>query len=162
MTPGQRYDLTVRASYSQYLLDSSRQVDDPWPDPIHGLTTGEEDWLAILTGTQYGPVTVHLAVTGAQPERVESGWDMVGERDLSVPTGTVNVGGPGDTPELQLRLEPGLYRVRIHVRGRAQAQPYGYLEKPMEEHLILLWPSQRPQPPARLTDPDDYASTGIE
>lgn len=157
MTSIQRYDLSVTAADGQYWLDASQLYDDPWPDPVYALFTGEEDWIAILTGTQYGPVTVHVTVTGTVPEQLEPGWDMAGERDLLLPAGTVRILTPASTPALQLQLDPGRYRVRIHVRGRSEAQPYGHLEEPLEEHHLVLWPTRQPQSPALLTGPDEYA-----
>ena len=142
----------------QYYIEASGGRGGDWLDPQDGLTTGQDNWVAILTGTQWGPVTVHLQSLPTAPASVEAGWEMVVERDIVTKDGglvVVSLYGGGGTGGLKLR--PGRGRLRIHVRDRAVAVPYNKLESPLETHLIQVWPSSEPQPPAVLLGPDEVA-----
>jgi hypothetical protein len=59
--------LTVTAMNGQYLVEASQRRGTPWPDPADALTTGEDHWMAVLTGTQHGPVTITVALAGEPP-----------------------------------------------------------------------------------------------
>ncbi|MGI5171444.1 SAM-dependent methyltransferase [Spirillospora sp. CA-253888] len=155
--------LTVTAQEGQYHIEAAADRNDPWPPPRDGLTTGEDNWAAVLTGTEWGPVTVHLQALQAPSAHIAPSWEMIAERDLVTATGIVEVRSIYlDNAAARLALTPGRYRLRIHVRGRALAAPYSVLETPLETHLIQLWPNPTAQDPVLLTGPDQYAEQGPE
>jgi hypothetical protein len=152
--------LTIKAMNGQYVIESSPKRSDPWPAPFDALTTGEGNWIAVLTGTEFGPVEIGVAIAGEFPgwEPGQKAWDMVGERDLAVEHGEVLIHDLlSDTPPCRLRLGHRRYRLRIHVRGRTEAAPYGYLAEVLERHHILFFPTDEVRPPATLKGPDEWA-----
>lgn len=66
----------------QYYIEASGGRGGDWRDPQDGLTTGQANWVAVITGTQWGPVAVHLQSLSTAPASVEAGWEMVVERDI--------------------------------------------------------------------------------
>ncbi|MFI0366641.1 hypothetical protein ACH35V_02105 [Actinomadura sp. 1N219] len=153
-------ELVVEAREGQYLIEAAAGRDNVWPPPLDGLTTGEDSWTAVLTGTSWGPVTVHLQSLDRQPDTIAGDWEMIVERDIVTDEsgglevrGIFQEGAAGGVP-----LPPGRYRLRIHVRGRSAAAPHNILETPVEAHLIQLWPTTAAHPPAVLVGPDDEAS----
>jgi hypothetical protein len=66
--------LDIRCTYGQYR-------DDPWPSTSDALTTGEQNWFAVLCGTRHGHVTVRVQLLSAAPkDDIDDSWEMVGER----------------------------------------------------------------------------------
>jgi hypothetical protein len=152
--------LTMKAMNGQYVIESSPERSDPWPAPFDALTTGEENWIAVLTGTEFGLVEIEVAITGEFPgwDPGQQGWDMVGERDLAVEHGEVLIHDLfSNIPPCRLQLGHRRYRLRIHVRGRAEAAPHGYLAEVLERHQILFVPTDEVRPPATLKGPDEWA-----
>jgi hypothetical protein len=150
--------LTVNAKERQYRIQATVDYDQPWPASEDGLTTGEDSWTAVITGTQWGPVTIGVQVLGEAPLRLEEGWDMVVERDIVSEAGGLEIIELFDTGGASIRASAGRLRLRIHVHNRAGAAPHGYLDTALESHLIQIWPSDEPQPPAMLVGPDEFAT----
>lgn len=152
--------LDVRAEEGQYHLQASYVRVNPWPQPSDSLSTGEDNWIAVITGTSMGPVHVDVALHSQRPEPALSGWEMVAERDIIVGTEGLTIRRPlgrSRDPHLALSALPGRYRVRIHASGRDEASRAGpVLTSPLERHLIEIWPVQEPQPPQVLLGPDQY------
>ncbi len=144
----------VRVDYSQYQVAAGSDMaagDDSVPGLLQDL--GPQA-VAVITGRQYGTVTVTARAVTAPPAQMDPGWDVVAETDLDCPEGVISVldwGGP-DHPELgELAVAgPGRYRLRVHARNREQAGE----EKTAEQHYLLLWPAAEPAPPRLLTPMD--------
>jgi hypothetical protein len=153
--------LTVTAEDGQYLLEASALRVNAWPTPVGALLTGEENWTAVITGTQFGPFSVRIELLGEPPVRVDNHWDMTAERDIVAPEGKLVLHDLYDTePAYRLAVPPGRLRMRVHVRDRSAAADRGELpEAAVEAHLILLWPTPIEAVPAVLTGPDAYART---
>lgn len=150
--------LTVQAMDGQYLFDSFGLHDDPWPEPWQALTGGDHTWISVLTGTHYGPIDIRLQVHTAAPTDVDAGWEMVGERDLWCNEGGLRLHDLySNEPGCHLDVQPGPYRVRIHVAGRAEAASIGDTKTPVERHFIQLWPTSIDAPPELHIGPDEYA-----
>jgi hypothetical protein len=83
---------------------------------------------------------------------------MIGERDLVIDGKLVLIRDLfSDTPPHHLDLGEGRYRLRIHVRGRAEASRSGMAGQAMEHHRILFFPAGQARPPAILAGSDDFA-----
>lgn len=151
--------LTVTAMNGQYRIDADPEQDDPWPETIDALTTGEDGWIAVLTGTQHGPVLIRFQLRMAAPESIDSGWQMVGERDLYCEADTVRIHDLfSNVPPHVIAVDPGIYRVRIHVFGRSDAASVSIVEEPIERHFIQMWKVRTPGDPAILVGPDAWAT----
>lgn len=152
---GEELVLTVRAADGQYHLDTGVVHDNPWPDSVDGLTTGEAGWMAVITGVEWGPIAVRVQVRHAAPAGTDLGWDMVAERDLIV-------GGRGiaineiyeAAPGYVCDAAPGLHRVRVSVRGRGAQHGEG--GESVEQHFLQIWPASSPTQPSTVHGPDRY------
>ena len=151
--------LTVQAMNGQYRIEANPEQDDPWPDPVDALTTGEEGWIAVLTGTQHGPVSIRFQFLATAPEMVETDWEMVGERDLQCEDDVVRIRDLfSDAAPQIITVSPGIYRLRVHVSGRSAAAPFGIVNEPIERHFIQMWTAQESSDPVVLVGPDDWAN----
>lgn len=59
--------LDIRCTYGQYHVDANSDHDDPWPPSPDALTTGEDNWFAVLCGTRHGHVSVRVQLLTAAP-----------------------------------------------------------------------------------------------
>jgi hypothetical protein len=143
--------MSVLVQHGQYRVEASDGFTDPWPAPKDKLTTGEDNWIAVLTGTQFGPLTIQAVVLDARPTEVVSGWEVVGERDLVAAEGRISIKSLfASESSHQFSVAPGRYRVRIHARGLAMAQPHGHLDVPLEDHYLQFWLSTEEAEPTVL------------
>ncbi|GLW34509.1 DUF6461 domain-containing protein [Actinoplanes regularis] len=92
----------------------------------NGLVTVAGGGAAIRTGAAEGPIRVHLSVLADPPADVEPGWDEIVEVGWHAPAGRASVLGPDGPSDPQLRHAtppwPGDYRLRVHARGRDDAE----------------------------------------
>jgi hypothetical protein len=160
--------LTVHAQDSQYHVNAAGLHDNPWPEPTASLFGGEDNWIAALTGTEYGPVTVRVQYLASAPPAVEvEHWDMIGERDLlQDPSGYPPTRWGRDVATIAeiygdvvavLAMQAGRYRVRLHVRNRQEAHQRNDPTTAIEQHLFQIWSAASAQPAQVLTDIDSYA-----
>ncbi len=150
--------ITIGVQDGQYVLESSPLRNNAWPDPSDGLTTGEENWLAVITGTQWGDVSVEVRVLMSPPATLDTEWEMVVERDLATKSGEIAIRDLYSVPPIHaVRLSPGLLRVRVHVRGRSGTPPETSSASPAETHLIQMWPVKHESPATILAGPDSTA-----
>jgi hypothetical protein len=157
--------LTVKAMNGQYRIEADPEQWDEWPDPMYGLTTGEDGWIAVLTGTQHGLVTVRFQFRDSAPRELEPGWDMVGERDLICEDTTVRVKDLfSNVPPHVVVVTPGRYRLRIHVADREAAQRAGVatINEAIEKHFIQMWATGESAETVLLTEPDEKGRRYIE
>jgi hypothetical protein len=78
--------LTVKAMNCQYRIEADPEQWEDWPTPVNSLTTGEDGWISVLTGTRFGPVTIRFQFLATAPESVDAGWEVVGERTCAPTT----------------------------------------------------------------------------
>ena len=148
--------LVVAARDGQYHLRGSDGLDDMWPGTQAGLPVGEDNWLAILCGTEFGPVevTVHCL---SSPPPAENGWEMIVERDLEVEDAIVIRELYVQDQPSTVPATPGWNRLRISVRARYEAaSTAALLESPVEQHLIQLWPVTTWTESQIIAGPDRY------
>ncbi|HVV08543.1 DUF6461 domain-containing protein [Amycolatopsis sp.] len=102
----------------------------------NGLVDVVDGGVAIRTGLDEGTVAVRLHVLAAAPDEVDlADWDEVVEVSWTAKTGFASVLSPiRPTPD-GLREQtppwPGDYRVRVHARGRDEADD--------ESYELLVW-----------------------
>jgi len=156
--------MIIQVSYSQYELSSPGSVrSEEWPDSQDGLLTGEDDWLAVICGTDSGMVNFDLRVEAVRPDAVDTSgpWEMLAERDLTCRQQVVaawNITHPRESPRFSLP-SAGRYRLRVHVSGRAEGRARRFvLENPPEHHLVLMWPAVSASAPSVLKGPDSLSA----
>ncbi|MFR9730986.1 hypothetical protein ACL03H_17310 [Saccharopolyspora sp. MS10] len=151
--------LTVSVMDGQYRIHSLSEMVEMWPGSQEGLFVGEDNWVAILCGTQWGPVDLRIRACGRPPGEVERGWDMVAEWSLDCSDGRLTIHDlySSEPPEA-IDVVPGWMRLRLSVRDRARAsrtpEP---LETAVEHHFLQLWPAPNRQDPSVVHGPDEHA-----
>jgi hypothetical protein len=155
--PGEIRQLTLAAADNQYQIQSDTHRENPWPDSPDGLLTGEDGWLAVVTGVEWGPVEVTVDYRTASPGTLPDDYEMSAERDLVVENGRIGIReiyAPRAAEVLD--AENGRYRVRVSASGRWEAFTVTS-DSPAERHLVQIWRSDHPAEPATLTPPDRHA-----
>jgi hypothetical protein len=152
--------LTLTAREGQYHIHSSAGMDNPWSGTSDGLFVGEDTWVAILCGTQWGPVTASVRRHDARPAEIDSGWDMVAEWTLECPRGLLTIQALYSSEQVTAFDVPaGWVRLRVSVRNRYAASTTPEpIPEPIEHHHIQYWPVPDRQDPAVIHGPDDFAS----
>ncbi|WP_456788384.1 hypothetical protein [Cellulomonas sp. P5_C5] len=108
---------------------------------------------AVLTGVASGTVRLTCVALDEAPVGVDPGWEDVSEVSLRT-TDTPLVAAVwdvGDDAEVADRLDghgAGMYRLRVHARGR-DIDVDGVAFEPFEDYLIFGWPAAY-QPPETL------------
>jgi hypothetical protein len=94
---------------------------------------------------------------------METGWDMVGERDLYCEEDTVQIKDLFSSmpPHLAI-VVPGIYRLRLHVAGRSAAASVRILSEPIERHFIQMWAVPQATDQVVLAGPDDWGTAFME
>jgi hypothetical protein len=133
MTGVREYEAVFRISHATFQL-VDRNVVPEMGDVVGGA--------AVLCGISDGPVRVRAQAsdTALLPETV--GWDVVAEIVFAAPTGSVRVAPlfMDAVPQIGvLTSGPGVYRLRVHARGRDVARGR-FVEEPTEDYLIQVWP----------------------
>lgn len=122
---------------------------------------GDDNFAVVLTGTSFGNITVGLELLDQSLALDLSSWDEVVEVSMRFGTTRGGLNGtdaPGDPirrlPKISSR-GPGVYRIRVHARGRDLGQARGdNFGDPVEEFLLQAWPSRELESEERhkLTD----------
>jgi hypothetical protein len=113
----------------------------------------------VMTGTDTGPIALTVELLDAPPGAVDTeSWAEVVDfspafEDGDLVVSTVNDTGDEEFPDFS-DLPPGPYRVRLHARGRDQANEDVMVEdEPIEEHLLQVWPApSAPSEVHKVTD----------
>ncbi|MGW2803196.1 hypothetical protein [Streptomyces sp. NPDC001269] len=113
-----------------------------------------------MTGTESGPVSVTVRAAAREPGPAHlDAWDEVVEVSLLLPGENPAVVTDFDDDESSSLLAftvlgPGLYRVRVHARGRDAGQEALMVD---DEHLIQVWPA--PAAPTHVIKTSDTYGT---
>ncbi|GAA4876391.1 hypothetical protein [Saccharopolyspora cebuensis] len=151
--------LRVNAMDGQYHIRSSPGVGDMWPASRDGLFVGEDNWVAVLCGTFWGPVDLSVREHDAPLGEVDRDWDMAAEWSLDCPEGTFAIHDiySNDPPHV-VEVAAGWTRLRLSVRGRTRAREVPEpVTVPVEQHLLELWPAPAWHGPAVVHGPDGLA-----
>lgn len=104
----------------------------------NGLVAVVAGGAVIRTGTAEGSVRVRLTVLAGPPPSAEPGWDEVVEVSWRAVAGQASVAGPNGPGDGQLLRAtppwPGDYRLRVHARGRDDADEGG-----SEDYELVVW-----------------------
>ncbi|PKW16850.1 hypothetical protein [Saccharopolyspora spinosa] len=83
--------LSVRSMDGQYHIRSLPGMNDAWPISHDGLFVGEDNWVAVLCGTQFGPIELRVRKHDTTPEEIDQGWDMSAEWSLDCAEGRLTI-----------------------------------------------------------------------
>lgn len=127
--------------------DPTREFVVPDPGGANGLVGVCPGVAMVVTGTQFGNVSVGVQAGESDPGLDTGPWDEVVE--VSLVTGpdaqALSVTSDADESTQFLDLTPpgaGSYRVRVHARGRDAGTERDVVSgRPVEEHLIQVWPA---------------------
>ncbi len=149
-----------------WISDNDPSIEFVLPDPggVSGLVGVSAGLAIVITGTQFGNVEVTVQAGESDPGLDTAPWDDVTEISLSGGPGSLGVsvtsGGQGPY-ELQYLTPPGAgsYRVRVHARGRDAGAARDVVNgRPVEEHLIQIWPA--PPAPETIHKTTDQVGAG--
>ncbi|GAA4661590.1 MULTISPECIES: hypothetical protein [Amycolatopsis] len=151
--------LTVPVRDGQYHLRSLPGIDNMWPGSEDGLFVGEDNWVAVLCGTRWGPVHLTIRRYERQPAEVDTTWEMAAEWSLDCSDGQLRIHDTYNSADpTDLEVPAGWSRIRLSVRGRmAASQAPEQLPEPIEHHLLEIWPVPDRLEPAVVHGPDNYA-----
>jgi hypothetical protein len=132
-----------------WISDNDPDLEFVLPDPggASGLVGVSPGLAIVITGTQFGNISVTVQAGDSDPGLDTGPWEEVTEVSLtSGPGGQgLSVTSDGQGPyEFQYLTPPGAgaYRVRVHARGRdAGAAEDVVPGRPVEEHLLQIWPA---------------------
>lgn len=152
---------TLHVTHSQYWIAELDVFPDTTGDMYEGFNglinvppVAEGSFAIVMTGTEFGNISVSVDWRDTEPVLDLDTWDDVVEVSMWFEEEPGEVFGPDSTPAELPRLPPGWYRVRVHARGRDR----GYNRRdtsddPVEEHLIVAWPAPSgPEICHKLTD----------
>ena len=158
--------IVVQVAYHQYYLRDMNTLDAV-PDEVftggNGLVSALPGIAVVHAGTHTGPVRVTLQARSGPPAHTElDSWEEVVEVSITTDTGQALLEEWAGTGHEDLgsvvAAGPGSYRLRVHARGRDQANAIVTVpEAPIEEHLLVTWSA----PPANekiLKQTDHYGS----
>jgi hypothetical protein len=130
----------------QYAItDGVSDLSPPDPGGQNGLVGSAPGLAVVITGTQFGNIGLQVQVSAVEPELDLDPWDEVVEVSLETGAGPLSVTSGGHGAERWSALtdgRPGSYRIRVHARGRdAGAASDVVARKPVEDHLVQIWPA---------------------
>ncbi|MCC3655796.1 hypothetical protein LIX60_30920 [Streptomyces sp. S07_1.15] len=146
----------IRIDYRSFELADSDSGPMGEYRPTNGLIFSRPGLATVLTGVSSGPVSGRVEVYRSPVPLAETeDWDEVVDHTVESVSGDMKVSSVlGDVPDLPV-LTPsgaGVYRVRVHARGR-DLKPDGVTFEPVEDYLIQVWPQPRlPDTVHRQTD----------
>lgn len=135
----------------------------PTPGGASGLVGVSPGLAIVIAGTQFGHVLVSVQAGESDPGLDTGRWEEVTEVSLTSGPGgqglSITSGGQG--PYEFGHLTPpgaGAHRVRVHARGRdAGAAKDVVSSRPVEEHLVQIWPAA-PAPETIYKTTDDVGA----
>jgi hypothetical protein len=137
----------------QYAIwDGVSDLSPPDPGGESGLVGAAPGLAVVMTGTQFGNISLRVQVSAVEPDLDVDQWDEVAEVSLVTGAGALGVMSGGQGPRQWSALtdgRPGSYRIRVHARGReAGASEDVVAGRPVEDHLVQIWPA--PAAPAAV------------
>lgn len=134
-------------NYHQYYLGEYGLdvITDDMYTGFNGLISVSryDNFAVIMTGTGFGVVSVRADWCDSEPPLELDDWDDVVEVSMLFEDEPGILSSmDGYEGEMIPDLEPGAYRIRVHVRGRDRGCELDNVPGvPVEEHLIQAWPA---------------------
>jgi len=132
----------------QYTLWGVDGVSRTSRSGVNGLFQLAEGNVLVLTGTKDGPLRLTVETHSQEPPLKLEGWKDIVEVTQRSTTDEVAVAPLFEAPVEglpKLKVSAGsAIRIRIHARGRDEADKYWGVDEPIEEHLLQMWRRQRP------------------
>lgn len=155
----------MHVSYGHFVITdwSSPGGTPPSLAASNGLVGANSNGAVVLTGINTGYVNVTVELLDTAPGSVDlDDWDEVVEVSVDSEDGELIAHGmaedpPPEFPELA-HAGPGLYRLRVHARGRDTAA-HSYAEEPVEDYKIRVWPA--PEAPETVYKQSDARGAEI-
>lgn len=129
----------------QYTLWGVDGVSRTSRSGVNGLFQLAEGNVLVLTGTKDGPLRLTVETHSQEPPLKLEGWKDIVEVTQRSTTDEVAVAPLFEAPVEglpKLKVSAGsAIRIRIHARGRDEADKYWGVDEPIEEHLLQMWPA---------------------
>ncbi len=129
----------------QYTLWGVDGVSRTSRSGVNGLFQLAEGNVLVLTGTKDGPLRLTVETHSQEPPLKLEGWNDIVEVTQRSTTDEVAVAPLFEAPVEglpKLKVSAGsAIRIRIHARGRDEADKYWGVDEPIEEHLLQMWPA---------------------
>jgi hypothetical protein len=128
-------------------MDPDVEFELPEPGGASGLAGVAGNLAVVLTGTQFGTVSVTVQAGDTDPGLDAGPWEEVVECSLRCgpgrqPLGITSGGQGADSLQGLTRTGAESFRLRIHARGRAAGAERDVVTgTPVEEHLVQVWPA---------------------
>lgn len=139
--------------HHHYWFTGEDDVDEPKFGEL-GTISAAGGRAVVSTFTESGPISLRVLVgdyaPGAEEGSWRSEWERVSEVALDVPEPLQVCSweyAPSDPPSGHV-VRTGRHHLRLHARGEAKVQDDHYVSTPLEEHLVLIWPTDAPTRPA--------------
>lgn len=140
----ERRELVLQSSYRSFNLAAPLDSHVSWGAiPLNSLTETASGQLVIRTGSQFGPFHIEIETHSDEPASPVGDWEDVLEvsfrSDDPVSVFDLEIGAVA-----VLTSEPGIYRLRLSSRGRAQGVTFDDDEHPPgelspEQYLLQAW-----------------------
>ncbi len=144
MKEGHVHDLRIFADYHQFY------IWDAGTNPLAPVDYTDDDLrnmvkvaphVVVIEPMRNMTVPVRIEVHGADPGWNPSSWDHVVECSLDLPTGQLQVHECTGSAQLDLRLTPGTYRVRVLLAGLDSLSSSGL--EGNDRYVAVLWPGDK-------------------
>lgn len=148
----------IDIQYAQYYLTPESvhgsEADEYGDDD--GLVMASDDAIWVECGTQYGQLDLEVRLLQEAPFQIDWSWEAIVERSFSTASGPRTITTwENDWLDNVFPTIPGggTYRLRVHARGRAEAENTDQ----GEQHLLLIWPA--PMAPNQMIKMDAIGVT---
>ncbi|WP_159046409.1 hypothetical protein [Streptomyces sp. MMG1121] len=133
----------VPVQYHQFRIsDEAGPAGPDLPSNSNGLVAVQDGVVAVLTGIHTGDVDVTVALHSEAPGPGDGAWEEIVEVSLHSAAGDLVIRGLMSDLEEELPTlsfnGPGVYRLRIHARGRDSAIDDAP-DEITEWYLIQVW-----------------------
>jgi hypothetical protein len=150
------YFFRVYAGYHQFYLSSDEEsligtgADSFWTgESIRKMLATGPGLVGIGTGT-YGDVPVSIQLATSSPQEDLGKWDHVAETFIDLGSGRLHVTGCPDGPAGLIKVEPGIYRVRVYSgkldtvedeQGEDYYRIVIWNDTPCQPRVLKQWPT---------------------
>jgi hypothetical protein len=135
---------TMFVDYGRYFLrDSEAGFASSGSDGTGLLEQGPFGVVGVVCGTHTGPIHFDVQWHDSAPAVDFDGWEEIAETDFECGSGRISLGSAFDWPmDIEAAFGPGVYRLRVHARGRDEGDDGEEIDDvSVEHHMIALWPT---------------------